>query len=75
MVSQRVLILEQQLIEDVDYIHPRNPPKGFVSQAAALPDKDAMTLAARLFMMSEWRYIWMAVIIFQKHPTARTMID
>ncbi len=34
-----------------------------------------MALAARLFMKSEWRYIWMAVIIFQKQPTARTMID
>jgi len=75
VASEQALMLEQQLIGDGDYIHPRNPPKGFVTQAIALSDKDAMTLAARLFMMSEWRYIWMAVIIFKKHPTARTMID
>jgi 3-methyladenine DNA glycosylase AlkD len=75
VASEQALMLEQQLIEDGDYIHPRNPPEWFVTQATAFPDKDAMELAARLFMKSDWRYIWMAVIIFQKHPTARTMID
>ncbi|OGO32590.1 MAG: hypothetical protein A2Z29_04290 [Chloroflexi bacterium RBG_16_56_11] len=75
MASKQVLLLEQLLIEDGDYIHPRNPPEEFVIQATALPDEDAKALAARLFIKSEWRYVWMAVIIFQKHPTARTMID
>ena len=40
-----------------------------------LTDEEAMDLAARMFMMKDWRNIWTAVLIFQKHPTARMMIN
>jgi 3-methyladenine DNA glycosylase AlkD len=68
-------MLEDQLIRNSDYIHPRDPPEDFIKQVINLPDADALALAARLFMRSEWRYMWMAVTIFQKHPTARDKID
>ncbi len=75
MVSEQVLLLEEQLIQDGNYVHPRSPPEEFLRQAVSLPDEEAMELAARLFTRREWRYVWMAVIIFQKHPTARTRMD
>ena len=64
-------MLEQQLIEDGNYIHPRNPQEEFVTQATALPDEDAMALAARLFMKSEWRYIMDGCNYLSKAPNSQ----
>ena len=75
MASAYVLMLEEELIQNLDYVHPSSPPEEFLRQVITLPDEDAMALATRLFMKSEWRHIWMAVIIFQRHATARTKID
>lgn len=74
MVSEDVLKLEKRLIEDGEYKHPLPLPADFINKATELSDEDAMELAARLFMMNEWRYIWPSVVIFRKHPTARTKI-
>lgn len=75
MSIEQVLTLERQLIENKNYRHPRDLPEEFISQVITLPDEEAMELAKRFFMKSEWRYIWIAVVIFQKHLTARTGID
>lgn len=76
MAAERVLKLERQLVENENNLHPRDRTgKEFIRQVISLPDEEAMELAARLFMKSEWRYIWTAVVIFQKHPTARTKIN
>lgn len=75
MASERVRQMVKKLREDPEYQHPRNLPSTFTEEAAALSDEEAMDLAARLFMMDEWRYIWSAVVIFKKHPTARTKIN
>lgn len=75
MASERVRQMVKKLTEDPEYQHPRNLPSTFTQEAAALSDEEAMDLAARLFMMDEWRYIWSAVVIFKKHPTARTKIN
>jgi 3-methyladenine DNA glycosylase AlkD len=72
--SRRVIELEKRLLDDREYLHPRDLPIDFVEGVVTLSDEDAMKLAARLFMMDEWRYIWPAVIIFNKHATARTQI-
>jgi 3-methyladenine DNA glycosylase AlkD len=74
MASEEVLKLEKRLIEDGEYTHPRYLPADFIIRATGLSDEDAMELAARLFMMDEWRYIWPSAVIFRKHPTARTKI-
>jgi 3-methyladenine DNA glycosylase AlkD len=70
-----VLALETQLVENKNYLHPRDLPGEFITQVITLPDVEAMELAKRLFMKSEWRYIWIAVVIFLNHPTARTRIN
>ncbi len=75
MASQRVLQIVKQLTENPEYRHPRYLPIDFIQEAVALSDEEAIELAARLFMMDEWRFIWSAVVIFQKHPTARTKIN
>lgn len=75
MASERVLQLVKQLAEDPEYRHPRELPDAFIEEAVTLSEDEAMELAARLFMMDEWRNIWTAVVIFRKHPTARTKID
>ena len=72
MTNQRVLQIVKQLTENPEYRHPRYLPTDFIQEAVTLSDEEAMELAARLFMMNEWRYIWPAVVIFKKHPTART---
>jgi 3-methyladenine DNA glycosylase AlkD len=75
MATERLLILEKQLIENKDYLHPRDLPGEFITQVITLPDEEAMELAKQFFMKREWCYIWIAVVIFQKHPTARTRIN
>ncbi len=75
MTSERVLRMVKQLTEDPEYRHPRYLPYAFIERAVTLSNEEAMELAARLFMMDEWRYIWPATVIFKKHPTARTKID
>lgn len=74
MVNKQVIELEKRLLDDREYLHPRDLPDYFLENAVTLPDKDALELAAHLFMMDEWRYIWSSVIIFKRHPTARTKI-
>ncbi len=75
MASERVIQLEKKLTEDPEYQHPRNVPSAFIQEVVTLTDEEVMELATRLFMMKEWRHIWSAVIIFKKHPTARTKIN
>ena len=75
MTNERASKILEQIVSDREYTHPRNPPLDFLRQISTLLDEEAMELAACLFMMQEWRFFWMAVIIFQKHPTARKKID
>ena len=75
MASERVIHLEEKIIEDHECGHWRTPPPAFIQEMVTLTDEEAMELAARVFMMKEWFYIWTAVIIFQKHPTARIKIN
>ena len=74
MASKSIIQLEKQLLDDREYVHPKNLPADFIKGVMNLSDEEAMELAARLFMMDEWRYIWPSVAIFQKHPTARIKI-
>ncbi len=74
MSSKPVIQLEKLLVHDREYVHPKNLPSDFIEGVMNLSDEDAMELAARLFMMDEWRYIWPSAVIFRKHPTARTKI-
>lgn len=72
--SEQVLKLEKQLLVDSEYVHPRYLPKEFLEGIAELSDEDALELAARLYMMDAWRYIWLSVVIIRTHPTAREKI-
>ena len=74
MTSEAVLKLEKRLLDDNEYTHPRNVPADFIEGVKTLSDKEALELASRLFMQTEWRYIWPSVIVFKNHPTARTKI-
>ena len=75
MPTERVLALEKQ-ITDFHRIHIKTqPPSEFFQKTSVLQEDEAMELAARLFMMEEWRNTWTAVVILKKHPTARTRID
>jgi 3-methyladenine DNA glycosylase AlkD len=73
-MSRQVMELEKRLLDNREYVHPRDLPADFIESIVTLSDVDAMKLAARFFMMDEWRYIWPSVIIFRKHPTAKTKI-
>jgi 3-methyladenine DNA glycosylase AlkD len=72
--GRRVIELEKRLLGDGEYTHPGSIPEYFMEGMVAFSDEDAMELAARFFMMEEWRYIWLSAVIFRKHPTARTKI-
>jgi 3-methyladenine DNA glycosylase AlkD len=74
VTSKADIQLEKRLLNDPEYVHPKNLPADFIEGAMPLSNEEAMELASRLFMMDEWRYIWPSVVIFQKHPTARTKI-
>ncbi len=74
MASKAVIQLEKRLLSDLEYAHPKNLPADFIEGVMNLSSEEAMELAARLFMMDEWRYIWPSVAIFRKHPTASTKI-
>lgn len=75
MATEQVLALEKQVTDFTGMYKSIEFPPEFFREVSALPDKDALELASRLFMMSEWLNIWTAVLIIQKHPTARTMIN
>ena len=51
--SRRVIELEKRLLEDREYLHPRDLPVEFIEEVVTLSDEDAMKLAARLFMMDQ----------------------
>jgi 3-methyladenine DNA glycosylase AlkD len=74
VTGEAVLKLEQRLFDDSEYTHPRDVPCDFIEGIKNLSDEDAMELAARLFMQTEWRYYWPSVIVFKNHPTVRTKI-
>jgi 3-methyladenine DNA glycosylase AlkD len=74
VTSETVLKLEKRLLDDNEYTHPRNVPADFIEGVKTLLDEEAMELASRLFMQTEWRYIWPSVIVFKQHSTARTKI-
>jgi len=74
MTSEVILKLEQRLFNDNEYTHPRDVPDDFIESVKNLPNEEAMELAARLFMRTEWRYYLPSAIIFKIHPTARTKI-
>lgn len=74
MTSEAVRRLEKRLFDDSEYTHPRDIPPDFLEGVKSLSDEEALELASRLFMRTEWRYIWPSVVIFQKHPTVRTKI-
>jgi 3-methyladenine DNA glycosylase AlkD len=74
MISEAVLKLEQRLFNDGTYTHPRDIPVDFIGGVKTLSDKEALELASRLFMQTEWRYYWPSVIVFKNHPTVRAKI-
>ena len=74
MASKAVIQLEKRLLGDREYVHPKNVPQDFIEGVPRLSEEEAMDLAARLFMMDEWRYFWPSVVVFRKHPTAITKI-
>jgi 3-methyladenine DNA glycosylase AlkD len=45
-------------------------PAEFFRETSALQDEDAMDLASQLFMMDKWPYVWTAVLVMKKHPSA-----
>jgi 3-methyladenine DNA glycosylase AlkD len=45
-------------------------PAEFFRETSALPDEDAMELSSQLFMLDKWPYVWTAVLLMKKHPTA-----
>ena len=69
-LSQRVRRLEQQVIGLRDLRKVTEFPAEFLREASMLPDDEALELAARLFLRNEFFYIWAAVVIIRKHPTA-----
>jgi len=75
MATEQVLALEKQVTDFTGMYKSIEFPMEFFREVSALPDEDALELASRLFMMSEWLNIWTAVLIIQKHPTARAMIN
>ena len=74
MTSEAVLNLEKRFIDEGEYMHPRKIQADLLEDITALTNEEAMELASRLFMHTEWRNIWASVIVFNNHPTARTSI-
>jgi hypothetical protein len=74
VTSEAMLKLEKRLLDDSEYTHPRDVPTDFIEGVQTLSDEEAMELASRLFMQTEWRYYRPSVNIFYRHPTARTKI-
>ncbi|MBN2075117.1 MAG: DNA alkylation repair protein [Dehalococcoidales bacterium] len=74
MTSEVILKLEKRLFDDSEYTHPKDIPADFIDDIKTLSAEEALELASRLFMQTEWRYYRPSVNIFYKHPTARTKI-
>ena len=74
MSVEKLLTKTKQLADDNVIRKPIRLQADYLDELTALQDKDALDLAARLFFENEWRYIWSSVIIFQKHPTARSAV-
>ncbi|MFC1947630.1 DNA alkylation repair protein [Chloroflexota bacterium] len=74
MATEAVLKLEKRLLDDSEYTHPRDIPADFIEDIKALSDKEALELASRLFIQTEWRYYLPSAVIFKKHPTVATKI-
>ncbi len=74
MSIEHILQETKRLADNHVFRKPIKLPGDYLEELRVLPDKDTLELAARLFMMDEWRYIWPSVVMFQKHPTARTKI-
>ncbi|UCC17662.1 MAG: DNA alkylation repair protein [Dehalococcoidales bacterium] len=74
MINEAVLKLEKRFIDEGEYMNPRKIQADLLEDITALTNEEAMELASRLFMQTEWRNIWASVIVFQNHPTARTSI-
>jgi 3-methyladenine DNA glycosylase AlkD len=49
-------------------------PEEFFRETSALPDKDALKLTSQLFMTDNMFYVWTAVLLIHKHPTAMNRI-
>ncbi len=75
MITEHILVLENKLTDfAIKYKSTEYSPE-LIREIAILTNQDAVKLASRFFMQSEWYRIWTAVVIFQKHPTAKSMIN
>jgi 3-methyladenine DNA glycosylase AlkD len=74
VTGEIVLKLEKRLFDDSEYTHPRDVPADFIEGVKALSDEEALELASRLFMRTEWRYYRPSVNVFYNHPSAWTKI-
>ena len=75
MDTERVLTLKKQVTDFFSSRETQQLPPEFFREISALPEDEAMELAAQLFMMEEWWNIWTAVLIFEKHAGARRKIN
>ncbi len=71
MSVEKILQTTMQLADKGVFRSKRKLPADYMEELSTLSDEEAMELAARLFMMDEWRYIWSAVVTLKNHPTAR----
>lgn len=70
MPKGQVIQLKRKVTGYADLHKATDLPAEFFRETSALPDEDALELASRLFMMDQWLYVWTAVLIVKKHPTA-----
>jgi hypothetical protein len=58
MATEQVLALEKRVTEFTDMYKSTEFPPELFGEILKLTDEDALELASRLFMKSEWRNIW-----------------
>ncbi len=70
MTLKQVLALKDKISRYPDLHKATDLPREFLQETSALSDEDALALASQLFMMDDWLYVWTAVLLMNRHPTA-----
>ncbi len=74
LTLKQVKALKEKIIYYSGECKVKELPEEFFRETSALPDKEALTLASQLFMMDNFFYVWTAVLLMHKHPTAMKKI-
>lgn len=74
MALKHVIALKNKIVHYHGVRKVPDLPKELFQETSALPDEDALELASQLFTMDNLFYVWTAVLLLRKHPTAMKKI-